>query len=269
MKKYFLISLVSIFAVGEAYASGTQNTINLITQGAGNVVTSQAYVDRNINTQVGLETTERVQNEGDLQFSGVAASAPDITGAINAIADAVTDIETITVADTTTIGMSKSAGGEITASALTGEVASGATTLTTGGQVATALGNTTEVGTMTTNAVVNNDMRAVTSSAVYNFIPQYVTGDGLTLSGNEFSVQLANTNSNLSFDAAGGLRADLSGVTNTASNGVKIDGNVIKIDMPAENCEEYLVSQGLTTANAHCVSSNNPDGTFKWEAVLN
>lgn len=92
MKKIALTSLVALFAVvGAAQAVGTQNPIIPLGAGTSGVVTSQIYVNRVVDQQVGLETAERVKNEGDLQFTGAAATATDITKAINALDTAITN----------------------------------------------------------------------------------------------------------------------------------------------------------------------------------
>lgn len=213
MKK--LILLIMTLSFNAAHAVGAQDAIEGIPakENSEQILTSVSYVDATIQNYVSQEITERRQNEGDLQFTGAAAAAEDITSAINTLDTVVT------------------AGAPV-------------------------------------DAVQDGNMKPVTSNAVYDWVPQYVTGDGLTLTGNEFSVKLSSTNSNLGFDAGGGLKADLSGVTNTASNGVKIDGTVIKIAMPGLSCEDFLTGKGLPTDKYGCVTTNNSDGTFTYFPIV-
>jgi hypothetical protein len=93
MKKILMTSLVAIFAVSAAHAVGTVGSVTPLAAGAANNLAATSYVNKAINDQVGAEETARKSADGDLQFTGDAATATNLTGAINAIATAVGEIE--------------------------------------------------------------------------------------------------------------------------------------------------------------------------------
>lgn len=186
MKKIVLTSFVAMFAVTTAHAVGTPGTVTNLATGASNTITSQAYVNRNINDQVAAEQTHRKSADGDLQFTGTAQPATDITGAINLISTAVSGVDNKQdkSADVTATSGNIAIWGA-DGQTVTGKVLQGSVSTIGGitpGQVAStdlvesytglvindSFGNAITQGTKTTDAVTNGDLRAVTSNAVYD-----------------------------------------------------------------------------------------------------
>lgn len=190
MKKIIMTSLVAIFAVGAAHAVGTVGTVTNITVGSNTVVASQKYVDRMINQQVDAEQTHRKSADGDLQFTGTAAAATNITDAINLVSTAAGSIDNKqdksldATAASGNIALWGAGGQTVTGKALQGAIT--ATSQIATGQVASSdlvksysdlsLGNATTQGEKTVDAVTDSDLRAVTSNAVYDAIASTTTG---------------------------------------------------------------------------------------------
>ncbi|MCL1891816.1 MAG: hypothetical protein FWF97_00765 [Alphaproteobacteria bacterium] len=150
MRKIALTSLVALFAVGTAHAVGTVQSVTPLGAGNTSIVTSQNYVHGRIDAQVASEETARKSADGDLQFTGAAASATNITAAINLIeaglASAVAGgINTLTD-DGDTIEVTDMTGGVWNVKARTGSVGTGEDGLVTGGDVYTYITNNT-IGT--------------------------------------------------------------------------------------------------------------------------
>ncbi|MDR0967214.1 MAG: hypothetical protein LBL75_00040 [Rickettsiales bacterium] len=110
MKKIVITSFVALFAVGAlgnaAHAVGTVGTVTDLTVTAtdNKILASKKYVDSKINAQVGSEQTHRKSADGDLQFTGAAAAATNITAAINLLDTAIGDIDTGVQAVSATTG---------------------------------------------------------------------------------------------------------------------------------------------------------------------
>ncbi len=210
MKKVVLTSFVAMFAVTTAHAVGTPGTVTDLAAGAGNTITSQAYVNRTINDQVGAEQIHRKSADGDLQFTGTAQPATNITQAINLISGAIEEVDNKQdkSADATAVSGNIAIWGA-DGQTVTGKVLQGSVSTIGGitpGQVAStdlvesytglvindSLGNAITQGTKTTDAVTEGDMRAVTSNAVYESI-DYIDGRIDTINGSITGTDVTGT----------------------------------------------------------------------------
>jgi hypothetical protein len=230
MKKIALISLVALFAINAAHAVGTVVNVTPLGAGATNIIASQSYVHKNINDQVGAEEAARKSADGDLQFTGAAAAATDITKAINAVDAAVTTISS-------SLGNYVS---DVAASATDGNISvtKGETTTNVavkGVQLTSNIVSSISTDSSTGNSTSTDKYTSVKS--VVDYVTNAISGVQIEYEADETSLEL--------------------------------DGNMFSVKAPATTCTAALTAASLNSSTGHCnLSFDITAKEFVWEVVV-